>query len=189
MPAAASEVVHFGEEVAIVVERYDRVRTPSGIVHAHQEDTCQALGVYPTRKCENEGGPGVASIVGILGEHTRAPAEDIGTFIDALAFNWLVAGTDAHAKNYSFLIGVGGTIRLAPLYDMASAPRSSGWIRNRWLDRVGQMAVTIPDQLSALRQREQEKGLSHPVVKRLVEAIIKRAGSCARVMRGATSTR
>jgi len=219
LPAAASELVQFGEEVAIVVERYDRLRTPTGIVRAHQEDTCQALGVHPTRKYENEGGPGVASIVGILREHSRAPAEDIDTFIDALVFNWLIAGTDAHAKNYSFLIGVGGTIRLAPLYDVASAlPYESmreqkiklamkigGKYRVRdigpheWqklavelgldpdsvLARVARMAAAIPDQASALREREQEKGLSHPVVERLVEAVIKRARSCARVAEGA----
>lgn len=218
LPAAASEILHFGEEVAIVVERYDRVRTPSGIVRAHQEDTCQALGVHPMRKYENEGGPGVASIVGILRENSRAPAEDIHTFVDALAFNWLIAGTDAHAKNYSFLIGVGGAIRLAPLYDVASAlpygfmreqkiklaMKIGGKYRMRdigsheWrkcaselaldpesvLARVARMAATIPDQVSALQASEQEKGLSHPVVGRLVDAIIRRARSWARVMDG-----
>lgn len=38
----------------------------------------------------------------------------------ALALNWLIGGTDAHAKNYSVLIGSGGRARLAPLYDVAS---------------------------------------------------------------------
>lgn len=32
---------------------------------------------------------------------------------------WVIAGTDAHA-NYSVLIGRGGELRLAPLYDIAS---------------------------------------------------------------------
>jgi serine/threonine-protein kinase HipA len=223
LPAAASELMHFGDEVAIVVERYDRVRTASGIVRAHQEDTCQVLGVHPVRKYENEGGPGVESIAGILREHSRAPAEDIDTFVDALAFNWLIAGTDAHAKNYSFLIGVGGTIRLAPLYDIASAlPYESmpeqkiklamkigGKYRVRdigpyaWqkcatelrldpesvLAGVARMAAAIPDQVSALREREQEKGLSHPVVGRLVDAIAVRARRCARMMEGAVRSR
>lgn len=223
LPAAASELMHFGDEVAIVVERYDRVRTASGIIRAHQEDTCQALGVHPTRKYENEGGPGAASIAGILREHSRAPAEDIDTFVDALAFNWLIAGTDAHAKNYSFLIGVGGTIRLAPLYDIASAlayesmreqkiklaMKIGGKYRVRdigpyaWqkcatelrvdpesvLAGVARMAAAIPDQVSALREREQEKGLSHPVVGRLVEEIILRARRCARVLEGALRNR
>jgi serine/threonine-protein kinase HipA len=46
--------------------------------------------------------------------------EDVRTFIDAIAYNWLIGGTDAHAKNYSILIGAGGRVRLAPLYDLAS---------------------------------------------------------------------
>jgi serine/threonine-protein kinase HipA len=46
--------------------------------------------------------------------------EDLATFADAIAFNWLIAGTDAHAKNYSLLLGAGGQTRLAPLYDLAS---------------------------------------------------------------------
>jgi serine/threonine-protein kinase HipA len=37
-----------------------------------------------------------------------------------LAYNWLIAGTDAHAKNYSVLLA-GSQVRLAPLYDIASA--------------------------------------------------------------------
>jgi serine/threonine-protein kinase HipA len=40
-------------------------------------------------------------------------------FFDALAWNWLIGGTDAHAKNYSLLLA-GGQVRLAPLYDVAS---------------------------------------------------------------------
>jgi serine/threonine-protein kinase HipA len=39
---------------------------------------------------------------------------------NALIFNWLIAGTDAHAKNYSLLIGTQQRVRLAPLYDIAS---------------------------------------------------------------------
>ena len=34
------------------------------------------------------------------------------TFVGALIFNWLIGGTDAHAKNYSLLIGGGGMVRL-----------------------------------------------------------------------------
>jgi len=45
---------------------------------------------------------------------------DVDTFIDALGFNWLIAGTDAHAKNYSLLLAGGPHVRLAPFYDIAS---------------------------------------------------------------------
>lgn len=33
--------------------------------------------------------------------------------------SWLLVGTDAHAKNYAVLLS-GSTVRLAPLYDVAS---------------------------------------------------------------------
>lgn len=55
--SATSEIVAFGDERAIVVERYDRVWRDDEIVRVHQEDLCQALGVHPTQKYQNEGGP------------------------------------------------------------------------------------------------------------------------------------
>jgi serine/threonine-protein kinase HipA len=122
LPAAQSKVERFGHEVAIVVERYDRVPLDDGqIVRVHQEDMCQALGVMPTSKYQSEGGPKPADIAKLLQEHSSKPHEDIGTFVDALVFNWLIGGTDAHAKNYSVLHGSGRQLRLAPLYDLASA--------------------------------------------------------------------
>jgi serine/threonine-protein kinase HipA len=121
LPAARSRVVRIEDQLAIVVERYDRIRTDNGWVRVHQEDLCQALGVPPTRKYENEGGPGVDSVVRLLRDNSSAPGEDVLTFVSALALNWLIAGTDAHAKNYSILIGARGRLRLAPLYDVASA--------------------------------------------------------------------
>jgi Uncharacterized protein related to capsule biosynthesis enzymes len=48
------------------------------------------------------------------------PGEDVQVFVDAVALNWLIGGTDAHAKNYSILIGAAGRVRLAPFYDVAS---------------------------------------------------------------------
>ena len=112
--------MHFQGEVAIVVERYDRLRTPEGLRRVHQEDICQALAIMPTHKYQNEGGPGISDIVGLLRTYSGSAAEDVGTFIDSVAFNWLIVGTDAHAKNYALLIGAGGRVRLAPLYDLAS---------------------------------------------------------------------
>jgi serine/threonine-protein kinase HipA len=120
MPAATSRVARFGEEIAIVVERYDRVHLGNEIVRVHQEDMCQALAVLPTRKYQNEGGPSVAAIVELLRTHSSERADDVNTFIDAIGFNWLIAGTDAHAKNYSLLLSSGPRVRLAPLYDVAS---------------------------------------------------------------------
>lgn len=115
-----SEVLKFGEEVAIVVKRYDRRHTKHGIQRLHQEDMCQALRIYPTRKYQDDGGPGVHDIVELLRTRSTKRKKDETSFLDAVAFNWLIGGTDAHAKNYSLLIGA-GTVRFAPLYDLASA--------------------------------------------------------------------
>jgi len=115
-----SRVLRFEDEIAIVIDRYDRILI-EGIWHrVHQQDLCQTLGVPPTRKYQNEGGPGPADIVGLLRDYSRTPAPDVQTFMDAIAFNWLIAGTDAHSKNYGVLIGAGGNVRLAPFYDIAS---------------------------------------------------------------------
>lgn len=120
LPAAASSVARFDKEVAIVVERYDRQRVGNDIIRVHQEDACQALALPPTRKYQNEGGPGVTEIVELLRTHSSERDADVDTFIRAIAFNWIIAGTDAHAKNYSLLISGGPRVRLAPLYDIAS---------------------------------------------------------------------
>ena len=121
LPVASSRVARFDNEVAIVVERYDRIRRGTSVVRIHQEDICQALAVHPEHKYENEGGPSAADVVDLLRAYSREREEDVLTFVDSLAFNWLVGGTDGHAKNYSLLIGEGGRVRLAPLYDIASA--------------------------------------------------------------------
>ncbi|MGA7631477.1 MAG: HipA domain-containing protein [Terriglobales bacterium] len=54
-----SSVRRFRAEIAIVIERYDRIRSSDGWLRVHQEDMCQALGLHPAKKYENEGGPGV----------------------------------------------------------------------------------------------------------------------------------
>jgi serine/threonine-protein kinase HipA len=120
LPVANSEVRRFNDEIAIVIERYDRVHAGNVWQRVHQEDTCQALSIQPTRKYQSDGGPGVRDIVDLLKTFSSKPGEDMGTFLDAVYYNWLIAGTDAHAKNYALLIASAGQVRLAPLYDIAS---------------------------------------------------------------------
>jgi serine/threonine-protein kinase HipA len=55
-----------------------------------------------------------------LREHSTHAGEDVQSFLDAIECNWLIAGTDAHAKNYALLLGAQGAVRLAPFYDLAS---------------------------------------------------------------------
>jgi len=124
MATASSSVGRFGSERAIVVERYDRLRRPDGTVtRVHQEDLCQALGLPPTRKYQNEAGPTPEQIIAVLRDNVRpasAAAHAVDRLVDALAYNWIIGGTDAHAKNYSLLLA-GDQVRLARLYDIASA--------------------------------------------------------------------
>lgn len=171
LPTAKSEILKFGKETAIVVERYDRQRVTDliearlkraeqmegraaeqlaagdkdeavqtkmkamhlhdqakgmyetsgvSVLRVHQEDYCQALGVHPADKYQNMGGPSPLDIIEHLRNFSAKPETDVLRFIDALIFNWLIGGTDAHAKNYSILIGSGRSVRLAPLYDIAS---------------------------------------------------------------------
>jgi serine/threonine-protein kinase HipA len=119
LPAAESKVMRFGQEIAVVIERYDRQHKGNDIIRVHQEDVCQALGIMPTKKYQNEGGPSPANIIELLRTYSTHRADDLDTFIAALGFNWLIAGTDAHAKNLSLLLS-GPSVRLAPLYDVAS---------------------------------------------------------------------
>jgi len=122
LPTALSSVKWFKDEIAICVERYDRVTTSDGrLVRVHQEDTCQSLSIHPAAKYEKDGGPGAIQIVDLLRAQSSEREQDISTFVSAMIFNWLVVGTDAHAKNYSVLIGADNQVRLAPLYDLASA--------------------------------------------------------------------
>jgi serine/threonine-protein kinase HipA len=121
--AANTSIATFEDQSVIVAERYDRVPTPDGWMRRiHQEDLCQALGFAPDLKYQNEGGPTPAGIVGLLRRALPGAEADVSVlrFLDALTFNWLIAGTDAHSKNYSLLLA-GSQVRLAPLYDIASA--------------------------------------------------------------------
>ena len=121
--AANTWIATFEDQSAIVAKRYDRVNSVQGWVQRiHQEDTCQALGVPPERKYQNEGGPTSTAIASLLRRTLPGQEADIAIsrFLDALILNWLICGTDVHSKNYSLLLA-GRQVRLAPLYDVASA--------------------------------------------------------------------
>jgi serine/threonine-protein kinase HipA len=92
-----------------------------GRVHRlHQEDMCSALSVHPAEKYQHLGGPGLKPIMELLAG-SGAPEMDRERFMRACAFNFVIAGIDAHAKNFSLLIEGGGRYRLARFYDVISA--------------------------------------------------------------------
>lgn len=124
LQAAHTELWQFEDQSAVVVERFDR-RSAAGAWppdRVHQEDFCQALGLSRHQKYQADGGPTLANIAETLGHvirprHVESARHALAT---ATLFNWLVAGTDAHAKNFA-LVHVGGISALAPLYDLMSA--------------------------------------------------------------------
>jgi serine/threonine-protein kinase HipA len=117
LPVVDAELWPLGKEGVCVVARYDRVRMSSGeIQRVHQEDMCQALGLPPLRKYENEGGPSFKDCLGVVQAVSADPITDVRNAIRWLAFNVVVFNADAHAKNLSLLYG--RTARLAPLYDL-----------------------------------------------------------------------
>ena len=104
----------------LLVKRYDRYQDTDGTVHRlHQEDFCQALGIVPERKYQQEGGPSLRDCRALLQRGSTLPAKDILAFLDATIFNAVIGNADAHGKNFSFLYQ-GPIRRLAPLYDLVS---------------------------------------------------------------------
>jgi serine/threonine-protein kinase HipA len=145
--AAARTFVLDLDETYIVVERYDRLLPAHGTQHVrriHQEDLCQALCLMPQRKYQEDGGPSIAQILALL-RQIRAPAPDLDRFLHASIFNWLIGGTDAHAKNYSLLIAAGDQVRLAPLYDLSSQLPYAHLVAQRVAMKIGDYDIAQID--------------------------------------------
>jgi serine/threonine-protein kinase HipA len=120
LKTAQCEILRFGERKVLSVERFDRaLMDGSWIARLPQEDFCQALGVPVTQKYENQGGPGIAKILGVLNASSTS-VEDKRSFVKAQIVFWLMAATDGHAKNFSIFQERGGTYRLTPFYDVLS---------------------------------------------------------------------
>ncbi len=118
------EMACFGRVRALVVERFDRLRTRDGrLIRLPQEDCCQALSVPPTRKYQSEGGPGIVDIVKLLGASDR-PAQDQLAFFKSQIIFWLIGATDGHAKNFSLALLPGGRFHLTPFYDVLTVQPS-----------------------------------------------------------------
>lgn len=122
LPAATAQILTFGAQKALVVQRFDRQWDDKAqwIYRKPQEDCCQAFGIAPTMKYEEDGGPGIAQIMKTLAGSTNA-ALDRANFLRAQVLFWLLAAPDGHAKNFSLFIQPEGRYALTPLYDILSA--------------------------------------------------------------------
>lgn len=121
LPVARTQITDFDGTRALVVERFDRRWTKDGrLLRVPQEDCCQALGVPPTRKYQNDGGPGMLDILGFL-KGSDDPARDQLVFLKSQLAFWLLGAIDGHAKNFSVFIHPGAGFQLTRLYDVMSA--------------------------------------------------------------------
>ena len=186
----------------LLVKRYDRHCLPDGrIQRLHQEDFCQAMGVTPEYKYQNEGGPDLSACFALLRKATRPNAPQVLKLLDYIIFNALIGNHDAHAKNFSLLYSSGRTV-LAPLYDTLSTavyprltkkmamkiggkyrfteifPRhwsrfaqSAGLSPAQTGKRILSIAKRLPDLAQNLEISFQQKGIHHPLLAEITTLI------------------
>ncbi|MGB8627891.1 MAG: type II toxin-antitoxin system HipA family toxin [Xanthobacteraceae bacterium] len=108
-----------GDRTYLLVKRYDRTDVGGRCRRLHQEDYCQALGRPPSAKYESNQtgtrGPTLKDMFDITRRH-MSPVE-IVRLLDMVLLNVVACNSDAHAKNYSIMIGAANA-SLAPMYDI-----------------------------------------------------------------------
>lgn len=121
LPVAEATVVHDGEgRAGLLVRRFDRVADdgwPGGVRPLAQEDGCQVLGRYPADKYQLD----THEVVGGLAAVCRAGPVAARDLFRQVAFAYLTANGDAHAKNFSVLRSPQGEWRVTPAYDIPSS--------------------------------------------------------------------
>ncbi|UWQ35369.1 type II toxin-antitoxin system HipA family toxin (plasmid) [Leisingera sp. M527] len=182
LPVNNAAIETFGDTKALVIERFDRRWTKDGrLLRLPQEDCCQALSIPPTLKYQNEGGPGMADVLGLL-KGSDTPLEDQKTFLKAQLVFWLIGATDGHAKNFSVFLSPGGSYRMTPLYDILTAQPA---LNARQIERKQmKMAMSVGnsrhyrfDQIHGRHfvQTAMRAGLSKKRARSLIEDIAERA--------------
>ena len=182
LDVAKATIQQVGERHFLLVERYDRqhvaAHPPQLPQRLHQEDFCQALGVAPETKYQNEGGPDLAQAFDLLRRATRPSAPHILKLLDFVVFNALIGNHDAHAKNFSLLYTSRGAV-LAPLYDALSTA-----VYPNLTDKMA-MKIGSNYKFTELQARHWEQfatgaGLSPAQVKKRITEIAKRLPDLAR---------
>lgn len=123
LEAAEATIGQAASRRYLLVKRYDRFTdAQQEIRRLHQEDLCQLTGHFPSQKYEHSSsGRGVTLKIMFDAVNDRISPGERLKLLDAVIFNVLICNSDSHAKNYSILIGAGGSAKLAPLYDMMCA--------------------------------------------------------------------
>jgi serine/threonine-protein kinase HipA len=117
LPVPNIELRRIKDITFLLTERYDRRIKNGAVERIHQEDFCQALSKLPSKKYQNEGGPGLKDCFELL-MNTAQPAKNRNLLASAVIFNYLICNLDAHGKNFSLLHHTPSNIQLAPFYDI-----------------------------------------------------------------------
>jgi serine/threonine-protein kinase HipA len=202
LTVARSHIMTVQNQSFLLVERYDRqVQSDGSLVRLHQEDFCQALGVVPEYKYQNEGGPSLKQCFELIRKATRPNAPQVLMMLDYVIFNMLIGNHDAHGKNFSLLYQAKGAV-LAPLYDtLSTADYPSLTVKmamklgskyefdqvyeRQWLKfaeevglspslvkkRVRDIANKLPDLAVKLKSDFEDKGFTHEILQTIVDLI------------------
>ena len=174
VPVAEVETIEVRGRSVLVVERFDRRVDPDGAVErVHQEDFCQALGYPPSRKYQEDGGPGLRDLADTL---SGVDPASLSTLLAYLVVHVVVANGDAHAKNYSLLHTRDGALSLAPLYDVMSTLRDGVEYLAMYVDGVQRLdrvtgARVINEAARWGMSRETAAGIVGDLVSRVPQAI------------------
>ena len=167
LSVASTSIRRVADRVYLLVERYDRLRQPDGsLQRLHQEDFCQALGVAPEYKYQNEGGPDLAQCFDLIRKATRPSAPQVLRLLDYVIFNALIGNHDAHAKNFSLIYTRRGTV-LAPLYDTLSTAVYAN-LTDKMAMKIGSKYKFTEVQKQHCEQFAQAAGLSLVQVKKRI---------------------
>jgi serine/threonine-protein kinase HipA len=103
--------------VAILVERFDRIASESGQapVRIHQEDVCQILDRFPADKYNIDCNDVAGSF-----ELCSAPIVELAKFVRLVAFCYVTGNGDLHGKNISLRTNSLGRIEMTEAYDLVS---------------------------------------------------------------------
>jgi serine/threonine-protein kinase HipA len=144
LPVAKTEILTFGSQKVLSVERFDRQIHSSGdwIMRLPQEDFCQVMGVPSHLKYESDGGPGLADLAGVLKGSIQAE-KDLTTLLTTQLLFWILAAPDGHAKNFSIRVLPQGRYQLTPLYDVMSIWPVEGNGHNQFSMFKTKMAMAI----------------------------------------------
>lgn len=188
LPVANVELLRVPEPV-LVVQRFDRAPTDSGVVRKHVIDGCQLLDFPVDKKYERNLGESNADVrlirEGVSFPRLFAVADTLiepalyrRQLIQWLAFQVLIQNGDAHGKNLSYFVEPAG-MRLTPAYDLVCITPYPQW------SNTMSMAIGDEFQFEALKPYDWASlaatcGLDRPYLSRTLTSLAKAALTHAR---------